>query len=39
ELHLAEVTVKKHVQNVIQKLGVSDRIHAAVLAVKLGLVE
>jgi DNA-binding NarL/FixJ family response regulator len=39
ELHLAEVTVKKHVQNVIQKLGASDRTHAAVQAVRLGLAE
>lgn len=39
ELHLAEVTVKKHVQNVIQKLGVSDRTHAAIQAVRLGLAE
>lgn len=39
ELHLAEVTVKKYVQNVIQKLGVSDRTHAAIQAVRLGLAE
>jgi len=39
ELHLAEITVKKHVQNVVQKLGVSDRTRAAVLAVRLGLAE
>lgn len=39
ELHLAEVTVKKHVQNVIQKLGVSDRTHAVIHAVQLGLME
>ena len=39
ELHLAEITVKKHVQSIIQKLGVSDRTHAAIRAVKLGLVE
>jgi len=39
ELNLAEVTVKKHVQSVISKLGVSDRTHAAIVAVRLGLVE
>ena len=39
QLNIAEVTVKKHVQNVIGKLGVSDRTHAAVLAVRLGIAE
>lgn len=39
ELNLAEVTVKKYVQSLIQKLGVSDRTNAALQAVKLGLVE
>ncbi|MDP3062590.1 MAG: response regulator transcription factor [Chloroflexota bacterium] len=39
ELHLAEITVKKYVQNVIQKMGVSDRTHAAIRAVRLGFVE
>lgn len=39
ELELAEITVKKHVQSIIQKLGASDRTHAAIRAVKLGLVE
>jgi DNA-binding NarL/FixJ family response regulator len=38
ELHLAEVTVKKHVQSIIGKLGASDRTHAAVLGVRSGLV-
>ena len=38
ELHLAEVTVKKHVQSIISKLGASDRTHAAVMAVRSGLV-
>jgi DNA-binding NarL/FixJ family response regulator len=37
ELKLAEITVKKYVQTVIQKLGVSDRTHAAIQAVRLGL--
>lgn len=39
ELSLAEVTVKKHVQSIIGKLGASDRTHAAILSVRLGLVE
>ncbi|MBF8266915.1 MAG: transcriptional regulatory protein degU [Dehalococcoidia bacterium] len=39
ELNLAEVTVKKHVQSIIGKLGVSDRTHAAIVAVRRGLVE
>ncbi len=39
EMHLAEVTVKKHVQSIIGKLGASDRTQAAILAVRLGLVE
>jgi len=39
ELHLAEITVKKYVQNIIQKMGASDRTHAAIQAVRLGLVE
>lgn len=39
ELHLAEVTVKKHVQSVMGKLGASDRTQAAIMAVRLGLAE
>lgn len=39
ELYLAEITVKKYVQSVISKLGASDRTHAAVLGVRLGLAE
>ncbi|MBI4201116.1 MAG: response regulator transcription factor [Chloroflexi bacterium] len=39
ELNLAEVTVKKYVQSVIAKLGVSDRTLAAIAGVRLGLVE
>lgn len=38
ELSLAEITVKKHVQSVISKLGVSDRTQAAISAARLGLV-
>lgn len=39
QLSLAEVTVKKHVQSIIGKLGASDRTHAAITAVRLGLVQ
>lgn len=39
QLHLAEVTIKKHVQSIIGKLGASDRTHAATVAVRMGLVE
>ena len=39
EMELAEVTVKKHVHNFIAKLGVSDRTQAAILAVRMGLVD
>lgn len=37
ELFLAEVTVKKHVHNIITKLEVSDRTQAAILGVRLVL--
>ena len=39
ELSLAEITVKKHVQSIIAKLGVSDRTQAAISAARLGLVQ
>jgi two-component system NarL family response regulator len=39
ELHVAEFTVKKHVQNIIRKMGVSYRTQAAIVAVKSGLVD
>jgi DNA-binding NarL/FixJ family response regulator len=39
ELDLADVTVKKHVQSIISKLGVSDRTQAALVAARLGAVE
>ncbi|MBI4333898.1 MAG: response regulator transcription factor [Chloroflexi bacterium] len=38
-LFLAEVTVKKHVQSIMAKLGVSDRTNAALAAIRMGLVE
>jgi DNA-binding NarL/FixJ family response regulator len=39
QLHLAEVTVKKHVQSILSKMGVKDRIQAALQGVRLGLVD
>jgi DNA-binding NarL/FixJ family response regulator len=38
KLFIAEVTVKKHIQSIISKLGAMDRTHAAVKAVRAGLV-
>lgn len=38
ELNVSENTVKTHVKNVFEKLGVSDRTSAATLAIKRGLV-
>jgi DNA-binding NarL/FixJ family response regulator len=39
QLNLSPSTVKHHVSNMLLKLGVENRIQAAVLAVQLGLVE
>jgi DNA-binding NarL/FixJ family response regulator len=36
-LHLAETTIKTHVQNILAKLGVRDRLQAAVAAYDAGL--
>ena len=38
ELTIGATTVKTHVQNILQKLGVSDRTQAAVYAVRCGLI-
>ena len=38
-LHLSPSTVKHHVSHTLEKLGVENRIQAAVLAVRLGLVD
>ena len=37
ELHLSEATVKTHLHNLYEKLNVSDRTHAAVRAIEMGL--
>lgn len=39
QLHLSASTIKHHVSNTLKKLGVDNRIQAAVLAVRLGLVD
>lgn len=39
ELNLAEVTIKKHVQSIMAKMGVKDRTQAALRGVRLGLVD
>jgi DNA-binding NarL/FixJ family response regulator len=38
-LGLAEITVKKHVQSIIAKLGASDRTQAAITALRTGLIK
>ncbi|HEX5283370.1 MAG TPA: response regulator transcription factor [Bryocella sp.] len=38
DLHISEATVKSHVNSLLSKLGVSDRTHAAVLALQRGIV-
>jgi len=38
-LHISEKTVKTHVSNILQKLGVQDRTQAAVIAVRRRLVD
>jgi len=36
-LNLADITIKKYIKNILTKLGVSNRTHAALMAVRLGL--
>jgi two-component system nitrate/nitrite response regulator NarL len=38
DLGIAETTVKIHVQSILRKLGVSTRVHAAVIATEIGVV-
>ena len=37
-LHIAEDTVKRHVSNILTKLGVSDRAQAATEAIRRGFI-
>ncbi|MBI3926943.1 MAG: response regulator transcription factor [Armatimonadetes bacterium] len=39
DLSLAEVTVKKHVQSIMGKMGARDRTQAAIRAVRLGIID
>ncbi|MEM7094277.1 MAG: response regulator transcription factor [Actinomycetota bacterium] len=39
ELHLSAGTVKNHVSSILRRLGTTDRTNAAVLAVRLGIVD
>jgi DNA-binding NarL/FixJ family response regulator len=39
DLNLAEVTIKKHVQSIMSKMGVRDRTQAALRGVRLGLID
>jgi two-component system NarL family response regulator len=38
DLNISEATVKTHVNNLLGKLGVSDRTHAATVAIQRGIV-
>jgi DNA-binding NarL/FixJ family response regulator len=39
ELHIAEITVRTHVRHLFDKLGVANRVEAALLALRAGLVQ
>jgi two-component system NarL family response regulator len=39
ELHISEATVKTHINNLLGKMGVSDRTQAATTAIQRGLVQ
>lgn len=39
ELFISEETVKSHVTNILEKLGVNDRTHAVTTAIKRGIIE
>lgn len=38
-LSYAEITIKKRLQDIVAKLGATDRTHAAILAVRYGIIE
>ena len=39
QLDLAEDTVKRHVTNILSKLGANDRTHAVTIGLKRGIIE
>ena len=39
QLHISEATVKTHINNLLGKLGVSDRTQATTAAIQRGIVE
>ena len=39
ELSISEVTVKTHINNIFQKLGLRDRVELALYAVRTGIVD
>ncbi len=39
QLAVAEDTVKKHVGNILEKLGANDRTHAVTIGIKRGIIE
>ena len=39
QLCISEETVKSHVTNILEKLGVNDRTHAVTTALKRGIIE
>jgi DNA-binding NarL/FixJ family response regulator len=38
QLHISEVTVKTHINNIFQKLGIRDRVELALYAVRTGII-
>jgi DNA-binding NarL/FixJ family response regulator len=38
QLHVSQTTVKSHVQRLLKKLAIRDRIHAVIFAYEVGLV-
>ncbi len=39
ELGISEVTVKTHINNIFQKLGLRDRVELALYAVRTGIID
>ena len=38
ELRISEVTVKTHINNIFQKLGIRDRVELALYAIRTGII-